>query len=332
MVCESCQSELEAVMVICPACGVRVEHGREDVHWRQQVRDTVERHKAKRRREQTKHDDEARQLTIFPESSEQDEEDRAVRARRAEIRARVEERMSKRRNTPSSLGARSYRGGVSSGGGAIAARALVRSTDLDPADLLDPVARMESTTDVAEERVIDPRTAEFAPDELAGEADLEIAREALLPDVSAPSAEPFIGFGLASPGERVLSGFIDMAFVSLIQLTLFYLTTHLVAQRLGALPTSALVAMGLVGAVLGAGYFLFFWSLSGQTLGKLLTGGRVVDGGGGGGALGASRAALRLAGAVLSAVPLGAGFLGLWTDTDRRGWHDRLAGTKVVRG
>ena len=192
---------------------------------------------------------------------------------------------------------------------------------------------MESTTDVAVERAIDSTTAEFGSDELSGGVDFEIARDAPMADLSSSSAEPFIGFGLASPGERVLSGLIDMTFVSLIQLTLFYLTTHLVAQRLGALPTSALVAMGLVGAVLGAGYFLFFWSLSGQTLGKLLTGGRVVDGrGGGGGALGASRAALRLVGAVLSAVPLGAGFLGLWTDTERRGWHDRLAGTKVVRG
>ena len=192
---------------------------------------------------------------------------------------------------------------------------------------------MESTTDVAVERAIDSTTAEFGSDELSGGVDFEIARDARMADLSSSSAEPFIGFGLASPGERVLSGLIDMTFVSLIQLTLFYLTTHLVAQRLGALPTSALVAMGLVGSVLGAGYFLFFWSLSGQTLGKLLTGGRVVDGrGGGGGALGASRAALRLVGAVLSAVPLGAGFLGLWTDTERRGWHDRLAGTKVVRG
>ena len=193
---------------------------------------------------------------------------------------------------------------------------------------------MESTADVFEERAIDPTTARFDSGELTGGADFEIARDAPMPDLSSPSAEPFIGFGLASPGERVLSGLIDMTFVSLIQLTLFYLTTHLVAQRLGALPTSALVAMGLVGAVLAAGYFLFFWSLSGQTLGKLLTGGRVVDGRGssGGGALGASRAALRLVGAVVSAVPLGAGFLGLWTDTERRGWHDRLAGTKVVRG
>ena len=329
MVCESCQSELEPVMVICPACGVRVQHGREDVHWRQQVRETVERHKAKRRREQTKHDDEARQLTIFPETSEQDDKDRAARARRAEIRARVEERMSKRHTRP--LDARSHAGEVLSRGGAVAARALSRSAHAHSAQS-DPVARMESTADVALERAIDPTTLKFGSDERAGGADFEIARDAPMPDLSSPSAEPFIGFGLASPGERVLSGLIDMAFVSLIQLMLFYLTTHLVAQRLGALPTSALVAMGLVGAVLAAGYFLFFWSLSGQTLGKLLTGGRVVDGRGGGGALGASRAALRLVGAVLSAVPLGAGFLGLWTDTERRGWHDRLAGTKVVRG
>ena len=317
-------------MVLCPACGVRVQHGREDVDWRQQVRETVERHKAKRRREQTKHDDEARQLTIFPETSEQDEEDRVARARRAEIRARVEERMSKRHDTRSVV-ARSHAGEVSSGGGAVAARALSRSAHAHSARS-DPVARMESTADVAEERAIDPTIAEFGGDELPGGADFEIPGDAPMPDLSSSSAEPFIGFGLASPGERVLSGLIDMTFVSLIQLTLFYLTTHLVAQRLGALPTSALVAMGVVGAVLAAGYFLFFWSLSGQTLGKLLTGGRVVDSNGGGGALGASRAALRLVGAVLSAVPLGAGFLGLWTDTERRGWHDRLAGTKVVRG
>ena len=318
MVCESCQSELEPVMLICPACGVRVQHGSEDIHWRQQVRETVERHKAKRRREQTKHDDEARQLTIFPESSEQDEQDRVARARRAEIRARVEERMSKQHSSRS-VGARAL-----SGSGHDQLAQLAQS---------DPVAPMEWTADVAEERAIDPSTSPFDEEGLPGGADFEIAGDAPIPDLSSASAEPFIGLGLASPGERVLSGVIDMAFVSLIQLMLFYLTTHLVAQRLGALPTSALVAMGVVGAVLAAGYFLFFWSLSGQTLGKLLTGGRVVDGSGGvGGALGASRAALRLVGAVFSAVPLGAGFLGLWTDTDRRGWHDRLAGTKVVRG
>jgi uncharacterized RDD family membrane protein YckC len=142
--------------------------------------------------------------------------------------------------------------------------------------------------------------------------------------------EPVFELGMASGIERVVSGAIDLVFVGLIQLTLFYLTTHLVAQRVGALPQSALVAMGLVGAVMGASYFLFFWSLSGQTLGKLLTGSRVVDRRGG--ALGFGRAAMRLAAAVVAALPLGAGFIGLWTDREHRGWHDRIAGTKVIRG
>jgi uncharacterized RDD family membrane protein YckC len=314
-------------MVICPACGARVQHGREDVHWRQQVRDTVERHKEKKRREQARHDDDARQLSIFPEASEQDEEDRAVRARRAEIRARVEDKLSKRptsRGNKARVSSSSSRGGTSvgdvqlgGGRGAVAAAALSRSAPEREAELA--------------EQEFDPTTCEFDRDDFEPGADLEIAGNVPIPDVADAASEPFIGFGLASPGERVLSGFIDLAFVSLIQLTLFYLTTHLVAQRLGALPASAVVAMGLVGAVLAAGYFLFFWSLSGQTLGKLLTGGRVVNAGGEG-ALGISRAAIRLVGACLSLLPLGAGFMGLWTDTERRGWHDRMAGTKVVRG
>jgi uncharacterized RDD family membrane protein YckC len=171
----------------------------------------------------------------------------------------------------------------------------------------------------------DPKTDRYVP--LAEPVDFEMpAAEAELRD----SPEPVLEFGMASALERMVGGAIDLVFVSLIQLTLFYLTTHLVAQRVGALPRSALVAMGLVGAVMAAGYFLFFWSLSGQTLGKLLTGSRVVDRRGG--ALGFGRAALRLVATLVAALPLGAGFIGLWTDAERRGWHDRIAGTKVIRG
>lgn len=306
-------------MVICPACGARVQHGREEVDWREQVRETVERHKAKRRREQARHDDEARQLSIFPDSSERDAEQQAARARRAEIRARVEERLSNRAEThppdpPTDAGQVALAGGA-------AAAAL---PDSEPSSYAE---RDIGSSD----RDIDPTTTEFAGDQLDAGGEIGLNHDSPLPDASEALGEPFIGFGLATPGERLLSGLIDLAFVSLIQLTLFYLTTHLVAQRLGALPTSAVVSMGLVGVVLAAGYFLFFWSLSGQTLGKLLTGGRVVDGRGHG-ALGFTRAVLRLLGACLSAAPLGAGFLGLWTDSERRGWHDRIAGTKVVRG
>ncbi len=45
----------------------------------------------------------------------------------------------------------------------------------------------------------------------------------------------------------------------------------------------------------------------------------------------AARRARRLVGTVLAALPLGLGFLGIVTRDDRRGFHDRRAGTDVVR-
>lgn len=311
MLCESCGTELEPVTVICSACGARVRHGREELDWREQVRETVERHKEKRRREHTRHDADARQLSIFPEPPDEDEESRGARERRAEIRARVEERLGK--GAPTAPVARRLDAGeVSFAGGAAAAAMPDLSHDSDP-------------------QLLDPTTAALEPlGERGAELELDHDVAPLDPSEGVAGQEPFIAFGLASPGERVLSGLVDVAFVSLIQLTLFYLTTHLVAQRLGALPTSALVSMSLVGTVLGVSYFLFFWSLSGQTLGKLLTGGRVVTAADR--PLGFRRSALRLAATVVSTLPLGAGFIGLWTDPERRGWHDRIAGTKVVRG
>jgi uncharacterized RDD family membrane protein YckC len=290
---------------ICQACGAR----RDPAHWRDQVRDTVARHMEKKRLQQEKRDDDLRQLSIFPEEVLENPDEREARERRAAIRARVQERVSKRPGSPRPLreGGRSIDAGeipLGRSKGLATARELAREPELEPAD---------------------PRTERFVP--LAEPVDFEMPIErAELEELP----EPVLAFGMASAAERILSGLIDLVFVGLIQLTLFYLTTHLVAQRAGALPSSALAAMGLVGAVMAAGYFLFFWSLSGQTLGKLLTGSRVVDRKGG--ALGFGRAALRLAATLVAALPLGAGFIGLWTDPERRGWHDRIAGTKVIRG
>jgi uncharacterized RDD family membrane protein YckC len=263
----------------------------------------------KKRLQQEKRDDDARQLSIFPQEVLEDPSEREIRERRAKIRARVEERLAKRGSAARSPreAARVVDAGeipLGRGKALAAARELAREPDVEPPD---------------------PKTERYLP--LSEPVDLEMpATEADLED----APEPVLAFGMASALERFIAGGIDLVFVALIQLTLFYLTTHLVAQRVGALPRSALVAMGLVGAVMAAGYFLFFWSLSGQTLGKLLTGSRVVDRRGR--ALGFGRAALRLVATLVAALPLGAGFIGLWTDPERRGWHDRLAGTKVIRG
>ena len=74
-------------------------------------------------------------------------------------------------------------------------------------------------------------------------------------------------------------------------------------------------------------YFVAFWRLRGQTPGKWLLGIRVTPVGGG--KLRIGRAVLRLVGYLFSALPFYLGFLWI-LGPQRRGLHDRVAGTEVV--
>jgi uncharacterized RDD family membrane protein YckC len=77
------------------------------------------------------------------------------------------------------------------------------------------------------------------------------------------------------------------------------------------------------------GYFVTFWSTTGQTPGSRLM--RImVCGANDGSILGPRRAAFRFACVVLAVIPLLAGFLPILFDDRRRGLHDILAGTVVV--
>ena len=93
--------------------------------------------------------------------------------------------------------------------------------------------------------------------------------------------------------------------------------------------------IGPVAAVLGgaawiawsAVYFMVFWSLTGQTPGDRLMGIRVIS-------TSSDRIRIRQAfvrywAMLLAALPLGAGFLPVLTDEQRRGLHDKIAGTVV---
>jgi uncharacterized RDD family membrane protein YckC len=82
-----------------------------------------------------------------------------------------------------------------------------------------------------------------------------------------------------------------------------------------------------VAPVIAGLYFVLFTDLTGRTPGKWLMGLRVVKTGGGDITLG--RAVLRSIGYIVSLIPLGAGFLWVLVDDERRGWHDHIAGTKV---
>ena len=91
------------------------------------------------------------------------------------------------------------------------------------------------------------------------------------------------------------------------------------------------------GAVLGAaaiwslvvaGYFVLFWTLTGETPGMRLMALRVINADGD--PLGFGQALLRLIGAILAAIPFFAGYLLILVDDRRRGLHDMIAGTTVI--
>lgn len=85
----------------------------------------------------------------------------------------------------------------------------------------------------------------------------------------------------------------------------------------------------LLGITLHAAYWIVFIATCGQTPGKMLRGLEVVVPEGR--PVGYGRAFRRWLGMGLSALPFGLGFLGVFLTRERRGLHDWLAGTRVVR-
>lgn len=92
--------------------------------------------------------------------------------------------------------------------------------------------------------------------------------------------------------------------------------------------TFGTISVGLVGALVIIGYILGFWILTGQTLGMMIMGLRVVNKNGG--RLGFWRAILRLVGMVIASLPFYLGFAWILVDNRRQGWQDKIAGTYVV--
>ena len=89
-----------------------------------------------------------------------------------------------------------------------------------------------------------------------------------------------------------------------------------------------LVPLGGFLFLLDTAYLVTFTAASGQTIGKMLSGVRVVYGDHGRVPFG--HAVLRSVALLLCVIPAGLGLLPVFMDPERRGAHDRLAGTRVV--
>lgn len=134
------------------------------------------------------------------------------------------------------------------------------------------------------------------------------------------------------------AGFVTRSAAFLTDAVIFGVSTALIAWT--AVQVAALLArpsfgdrlapwIVSIGGVLSAVvYSVFSWAVFGRTPGKAILGLAVTTSSGG--PPGVLRSLARFGGYLLSAIPLGAGFLWILVDDNRRAWHDHIAGTYVV--
>lgn len=96
----------------------------------------------------------------------------------------------------------------------------------------------------------------------------------------------------------------------------------------------AMVKQGAIGSLaqllLGIGYYVWFQSQTGQTLGKKVMKIKVVNSAGATPSLG-TFALREIVGKLVSSLILGIGYLMVAWDSKKQGLHDKIAGTYVVR-
>jgi uncharacterized RDD family membrane protein YckC len=127
---------------------------------------------------------------------------------------------------------------------------------------------------------------------------------------------------------RLSAVLIDLVLLAAVDMLVIYFTVQicgLTLQDVAILPKGPLIAFLLVQ---NGGYLVAF-TAGGQTIGKMATGIRVIsavpDSN-----LDVGKALLRELMWLLLAVPAGLGFVSALFDRERRGLHDRFAGTRVV--
>lgn len=115
---------------------------------------------------------------------------------------------------------------------------------------------------------------------------------------------------------------VIVATSSLTQLVVMVLPSWLLLTK--ALPS----LIAAIVAVIPLAYFFLSVAITGKTVGKGVMGLRIVQAGGG--RLSAARSFVRALAYLVSLMLVGAGFLWVLVDRDRRGWHDMLAGSRVI--
>ena len=132
-------------------------------------------------------------------------------------------------------------------------------------------------------------------------------------------------------GQVELAGFGRRCAAQMIDL-LWLLPLSVVLGLVAAFVNDGEISLGgeVMANVIGALVVLLFWVERQGTPGKLVLGMRIVDAETGGPPP-VGRLVARYLGYLLSALPLGLGYLWMLWDSRRQTWHDKLGGTLVVR-
>ena len=145
-------------------------------------------------------------------------------------------------------------------------------------------------------------------------------------DQAAGAAAP--SFRYAGHGARLAAWVVDIFLMTMVTAALMAVVF---ASTSGRVDEGALNLFGAMGASIASTlYFPFFWVGTGWTPGMRALGLRVVrerDGG----RVGLIPALVRLIGYSIDVLGLFVGFAWILIDRRRRGWHDILAGTVVIR-
>jgi uncharacterized RDD family membrane protein YckC len=141
-----------------------------------------------------------------------------------------------------------------------------------------------------------------------------------------PADEPlYAGFWV-----RVGAALLDTLLIVMVTLPVLiaiYGWAYLDAGKTGFIAGAADL---LISWVAPAAAVILFWLYKQATPGKMLLGIKVVDARSGQ-SLTIGQSIVRYLGYFVSAIPFGLGLIWVAFDSKKRGWHDRLAGSVVIR-
>ena len=180
-----------------------------------------------------------------------------------------------------------------------------------------------------DEPELGPRTVILGARSMEAAFPREIALAAPKPELLEP----------ASVVARGLAGLVDLLVLGTIDGTIVYFTLRILELPLGEAVSLPAVPLGVFLLLLNGGYLAVFTAAGGQTIGKMLTGIKVVaersvedlEAGRSGLRVTVGAAVLRATAYLISLLPAGLAFAAILFDSDGRALHDRLAETRVVR-